>query len=286
MIIMIFNRLRLLCVVFVLRFVSKTGTLLIPQAIWPLILFTMLGFSCTSTKKIQYFQDMPDSSVVHLEPLKADPRIITGGDRLLISFGSRDPGASEMFNHYGGVSSSISDQPAAVGAEVTGFIVDDNGFLQFPLIGQVKAAGLTSMQLKDLLTKEASLYLKDPYVVVRYYDFKVTVLGEVKLPGTYSLTQNKPSLFHALGASGDLARSGKRYDVEIFRDYNGSRTISKVDLRSKNILNNSQNFLLQNNDVIYVQPRKGGLAGENSGLITGILSMVISLATLIVTIKR
>jgi len=252
--------------------------------LWCLV--SICSMSCTSTKSIQYFQDLPDSSTIRLEPMTGKPRTIEKGDRLLITFGSRDAEAAAVFNRYGGVSLTGSEFQGTSGTDVTGFIVDDNGFLEFPFIGKIKSEGLTVSQLKDTLTKKASLYLRDPYIVVRLIDFKVTVLGEVRLPGTYSLSQNKPSLLHALGASGDLARSAKRYDIQLLRDYNGERTVTRIDMRSKNILNNPQSFLLQNNDVIYVQPRKGGLIGENFGIVTGILSVIISLATLMVTINK
>lgn len=252
--------------------------------LWCLV--SIYSVSCTSTKNIQYFQDLPDSSTIRLEPMKGEPRTIDKGDRLLITFGSRDAEAAAVFNRYGGVSLTGSEFQGTAGADVAGFIVDDNGFLEFPFIGKIKSEGLTVSQLKDTLTKKAGLYLRDPYIVVRFIDFKVTVLGEVRLPGTYSLPQNKPSLLQALGASGDLARSAKRYDIQLLRDYNGERTVTRVDMRSKNILNNPQSFLLQNNDVIYVQPRKGGLIGENFGIVTGILSVIISLATLMVTINK
>jgi polysaccharide export outer membrane protein len=243
-------------------------------------------FACSSTKKIGYFQDMPDSAVLQLPAMEPQQRVTQIGDRLLITFGSRDAEAAAVFNRYGGIPTAGSETMASSNSELTGFLVDYNGNLDFPLMGRIKAQGLTLSQLKDTITRKAGLYLKDPYVNARYYDFKVTVLGEVKSPGTYSLTQNKATVFHALGASGDLARSAKRYDLQIFRDSSGVRSVTKIDLRSKNLLDNKRGFLLQNNDVIYVQPRKGGLTGENFGVIAGILAITLSLATLIVTITH
>ena len=259
----------------------------------PLYLFPLFSFivftSCTSTRELQYFQDVPAVPVHPLPPIESEQRTIQKNDRLLISFGAQDVEAAAIFNKYGGVSVSGTEILGSGGEatnEVAGFIVDQNGYLDFPIIGKTKVEGLTIMQLKDSLLKSIKPYLKNPLVVIKFIDFKVTVLGEVKAPGTYSLTQNKPSIFHALGASGDLSRTGKRYDLQLFRDYNGTRSITKIDLRSKELLSNPQSFYLRNNDVLYVQPRKGGLAGENFGIIAGFIAALISAATLIVTINK
>lgn len=254
-----------------------------------LVLCLINIIACTSPKHLQYFQDFSDSAVLHLPPLEAEQRTIQTQDRLLISFGAQDAEAATMFNRYGGVSTSGSDVlgPAGMSAnEVAGFFVDQDGFLEFPHLGKIKVAGFTLTQLKALLLKSSSNYLKNPYVIVKFLDFKVTVLGEVKAPGTYNLPYTKASVFHALGASGDLSRSAKRYDIQLFRDYNSVRTVTKIDLRSQNTLRNPQQFLLKNNDVIYVQPRKSGLIGENFGIVAGLLSVIISAATLAITINK
>jgi polysaccharide biosynthesis/export protein len=245
--------------------------------------------SCTSTKKIQYFQDISDSLVMHLPPIDLEQRIIQKQDRLLISFGAQDPEAATVFNRYGGVSTSGLDQSgtsANTGSDIAGFFVDQDGFLEFPLLGKMKAEGLTLQQFREALRKSSSFYLKNPYIIAKFLDFKVTVLGEVASPGTYNLPSTKASLFHALGAAGDLSRTAKRDNIQLFRDHNGVRTVTKIDLRSVKTLNDPQVFLLKNNDVLYVQPRKGGLISENTGFIAGIISVIVSAATLLVTINK
>jgi polysaccharide export outer membrane protein len=253
----------------------------------PILLFYTFS-SCTPTKELQYFQDFPDGTVTNLAPLEAEQRAIQKSDRLFISFGAQDAEAAAIFNRYGGISTSGTDALGAAGsgsADAAGFFVDQDGLIDLPLLGKIKADGLTTAQLKDALLRNIKSYLTNPYVSVTVLDFKVTVLGEVRSPGTYNLPQSHPSIFHALGASGDLLRTAKRYDISLIRDYNGARTVTKIDLRSKDLLSNSQAFFLKNNDVIYVQPRKASV-GENPGLIAGVISALISVATLLVTVNK
>lgn len=245
------------------------------------------GTSCTSPKELQYFQDLPNSDSINLPAVQPEERVIQINDRLLISFGAKDDQATAIFNKYGGVLTSGTDlisSGSQGGAELSGYLVDQDGYLEFPIIGKQKAEGLTSTQLKEALTRAVSLYLKNPLISVRFINFKVTVLGDVRTPGIYNLPMQKATILDALGASGDLTRSAKRYDVQLYRDYNGKRVMKRIDLRKKNILYNSDDFLLKNNDVIYVQP--GKLNNENRGILTSLVSVAVGIVTLIVALRK
>jgi len=244
--------------------------------------------SCISTKQLRYFQDLPDSASIHLPPIQSGERLIQANDRLHISFGGRDEQAVAIFNKYGGVLTSGTDlasTSANSGAELSGYLVDPLGYLQFPMLGKIRAEGLTVQQLKDTLTGAVRTYVRDPLVNVRFLSFKVTVLGEVKSPGIYNLPLQRTSLFDALGASGDLSRAGKRYDILLYRDFNGTREVRKIDLRKKDFFTDPNTFLLNNNDVVYVPPRKG-LNPESAGVLAAILTVVLSAVTLVIASKN
>ncbi|MBN9299320.1 MAG: polysaccharide biosynthesis/export family protein [Filimonas sp.] len=250
----------------------------------------MLLTSCTSTKQLRYFNDLPDSAVVNLPPMEQQQRIIQKGDMLQITIGAANPEAAAMFNTYGGVLSSGASAGGGGGGnasgEVAGFLVDANGQVQFPIIGKVNAVGLTTLQMRDSLTSLVSPYLKEPLVNVKFFNMKFTVLGEVRTPGTFTIPLQRTTLLDALGAAGDLPRTARRYDIQIYRDYNGKRQIAKLDLRKKDILNNPDLFQIKHNDVVIVQPRGIKLFDDESRLYLSALTLLVSVGVLLVTILK
>jgi polysaccharide biosynthesis/export protein len=244
-----------------------------------------ISFSSCARKQLNYFSDLPDSSVVRLPPMPQEERIVQIYDRLNITIGGRSTEAAAIFNQYGGVptfggQSSSSGAGATGSAELQGYLVDTKGEIEFPVIGKVKAYGLTANQLKDTLTKLVIPYLRDPLVNVKFFQFKFTVLGEVRSPGTFTLSMQRTTLLDALGAAGDLPRTAKRYDIQIYRDYNGVRTISKLDLRSKDLLNNKDLFQVKHNDVIYVQIRDTRLLREEVQFYASLVTITVGILTL------
>lgn len=206
-----------------------------------------------------------------------------------ITIAGRNEAASNIFNNYGGVPSSggLSTGSAALGnSEVNGYLVDEEGKITFPIIGPVAVTGYTTKQLRDTLTTLVAPYLKEPLVNVRFFNFKFTVLGEVRSPGTYVLPQQRTTILDALGAAGDLPITAKRYDIALYRDYNGKRTISKIDLRKSELLNDPNLFQIRHNDIIYVQPRDIRLISEETRTYIGILSLLFTAAALIISIAK
>jgi polysaccharide export outer membrane protein len=237
---------------------------------WPLfICFCIL--SCRSSKQLTYFNNLPDSSVINLPPILKEERSIESGDLLDVNISSSAKEAAEFFNRAKG-SGTSSTQDA--------YVVDPDGFLEFPIIGKVKATGLTVSQLKDGLTKLVTPYLKDPLLNVQFRNFKVTVLGEVRSPGTYELSMQRTTLFEALGSAGDLPYSAKRQGILLYRDYKGQRTITKIDLRNKDVLNDPNIFQIRHNDVLYVQTKRIASSREDMGFFTALFSILITVASL------
>jgi len=265
---------------------NKEASFKIRRAIIFLLLTATAISSCTSTKELRYFNNLPDSTTIHLPPMPQDERLIQIGDRLDISIGAKDEAAAEVFNRYGGVATSGGSAARSSGSgansEVAGYLIDFDGMVEFPIIGRVKAERLTTRELKDTLTKLVTPYLRDPLVSVKFITFKFTVLGEVKSPGVFNLPMQRTTILDALGQAGDLPHSAKR-SIEIYRDYNGQRIITRIDLRKKDILYNSDAFIIRHNDVIYVQPRGSRLFSEEARVYLGLITLLISTLTLIIT---
>jgi polysaccharide export outer membrane protein len=247
--------------------------------------------SCSTGNQLQYFRDLPDSTTVHLPLMPPDQRIIQLGDRIQVSFGAKDEEAAAVFNRYGGVVTSGGNPTGSVGVgsqsnpELTGYLIDYDGYIEFPIIGKVKAEGLTTKELKDTLTKLVARYLRDPLVSVRFMTFKFTVLGEVGTPGVFNLPMQRTTILDALGQAGDLPHSAKRI-IEVYRDYNGQRTITKIDLRKKELLYDTNTFIIKHNDILYVQPRESRLFSEEARFYTGLFTLVIGVVTLLISIIK
>jgi polysaccharide export outer membrane protein len=235
-----------------------------------------IGFSsCGTPKNLVYFNDLPDSTHIFLPPIGKSERVIEYGDILNIQINAEEKEAVAYFNTMGGAPTGTG-----VAAPGSGYLVNPLGFIEFPIIGKIKVLGLTDRQLKDLLTQQIAKYVKNPLIEVRFSTFKVTLLGEVNAKGTFDLDMQRTTIFHALAAAGDLPNSAKRYDIQIFRDYNGERSIIKFDLRKKSVLLNPEVFELRHNDVIYVQPARNQQFREDFGFVTSIIGLVTGFVSL------
>lgn len=204
-------------------------------------------------KDISYFQDISDSVTVERISQQFEARI-DEGDILSIHVSSLSAEASSFFNVVG----ENTDQQVA-----NTYLVDAEGNVEMPLIGAVSVSGLTGIEAKNKIKSKLNKYLIDPTVNVRIRNFKVTVLGEVKLPGVYTIPNEKVTLVEALGLAGDLSIFGKRKNVLLIREKNGERTFVRIDLSSKELFN-SEYYYLHSNDIIYVEPGKGKIASADA----------------------
>ena len=208
--------------------------------------------ACTSTKKIIYLQD-----VIPLKQQEIEQKyevIIHSDDLLAIMVNSRDPELALPFNMpmvtYQLGSNNGGQQ------RVLGYLVDTNGDIDFPILGKIHVEGLTRMQLTELVKSkliEGDL-IKDPIVTVQFLNFKVSVMGEVGRPGSFTISGDRITLLEALSMAGDLTIYGRRDRVGVIRENNGKRTILFHDLRSADIFN-SPCYYLQQNDIVYVIKR-------------------------------
>ena len=234
--------------------------------------------ACTSTKKIIYLQD-----VVPLKQQEIEQKyevIIHGDDLLAIMVNSRDPELALPFN-MPMVSYQLGSN-AGGQQRVLGYLVDTNGNIDFPILGEIHVEGLTRMQLTELIKNkliEGDL-IKDPIVTVQFLNFKISVMGEVGRPGSFTISGDRITLLEALSMAGDLTIYGRRDRVAVIRENNGKRTILFHDLRSADIFD-SPCYYLQQNDIVYVEPNKAkaGQSGINQNNTVGVWVSVVSLLT-------
>ncbi len=249
-----------------------------------LLFIVSLFFSCRSQKDVIYFQESPSSASKSRISFKNFPEendeskiqtyepVIRSNDILKIYVSSINREASSFFNPLMNPDSKVDD-PSAFG-----YLVDAKGFIEMPLIGQIKVSGLTVNAIRDTVKQKLSKYLENPTVRIIFDNFKVSVLGEVNRPGVYVVQNERLTLPEALGLAGDLTIFGNRRNILVIREDEGKREFSRVDLTLREIFKNPFYFL-HPNDVIYIEPVKSKTAVSDN--FYRIFPIVISSITLI-----
>ena len=240
------------------------------------ILLALTSLSCVTSKEIIYFQD---EAISRENQVSLNSAIIyKPNDLLFISVGG-DKDAVAPFN-LPAISYSTSSVAATGDLKMPTYLVDNNGNIEYPVLGTITLGGLTREQATMYLKNKISEYVKDPIINIRLINFTVTVLGEVKNPGTFTIEDERISLTEALGLAGDLTIHGKRENVFLIRELDGKKQYTKIDLPSVNSLN-SPSYYLQQNDVLYIEPNKAKVRSasynENNGII---ISAIATLATI------
>jgi polysaccharide export outer membrane protein len=235
---------------------------------------TLLLFSCTSSKDVTYFNDLSDSLLVKLPDRPQPEAVIMPDDVLAIRFAGENKTTEAAFNSF--AISSQSNQ----GAE---YHVNSKGNIDIYQIGTIKAAGLTRDGLRQLLLDSISRYLKSPNVTVRFVNFRFTVLGEVRSPGSFVVSRENVTILEALGQAGDMTQYASRNSVRVIRDSSGKREIGMIDFNQKTVFT-SPYYFLQRNDVVYVTPQKSKSDYESVTRITSIVGTVLGILAVTLTI--
>jgi polysaccharide biosynthesis/export protein len=226
-----------------------------------LIILSILGLSsCVSHKELLYLSDVPfdansSDSITNLN--QTDLRI-QPDDMLAITVSSYNIEASKPFNLEPTVTQNMTAMggAATAGAEsMTGYFVDQEGFIDFPILGRLDVRQKTLNETKFLLYEKLKIYLKDPVVNIRFLNLKISVLGEVARPGTIRLTNKRVTIFEAIGLAGDMTPYSNRTNVLLIREQNGRRFIKRINLQSSKVFT-SPYYYLQQNDVVVVDPNK------------------------------
>lgn len=215
--------------------------------------------SCNSSKKIAYFENVKDNSYASTLGIIEAP--IQKNDILSINISSLNAEASAIFNPGSNAGNKQTTTSTGGSIESGGYLVNSDGNIQLPILGNIKAAGLTKKQLRESITNtilEKKLLI-DPIVDIRHLNFEVTVIGEVAHPTVITVPSERISLIKALGLAGDLTIYGKRDNVLLIREEDGKKITRHIDLNSSEFLN-SPYYYLQPNDVVYVEPNKTKIA--------------------------
>src|SRR5690606_23784629 len=210
---------------------------------FPLVLLLLVS-SC-SVKKIVYFNDLPPDTTRILKQAAAftEP-VIQSDDILSITIQTLDPTTAAVANQAVAVQAVGASSATNVGSQViSGFLVDKDGYVHMALIGKVEVKGLTTYEARERITTLASQYYKDPTVQVRFANFKVTVLGEVTRPATYTVPNEKVTVLDALGLAGDLTIYGKRENVLLVRDQGKEKELVRLNLNDSDVFQSPYFYL-------------------------------------------
>ncbi|MCB0453316.1 MAG: polysaccharide export protein [Aequorivita sp.] len=246
-----------------------------------LIISTLVLQSCVSKKEILYLQDadLYDYQNIEYESSKIQPN-----DILSITVSALVPETAIPYNIQTG-NSTVS--PSLDIIKLQGYLVSKEGTIVFPVLGKISVSGNSTAQVENEIEKllEDGGHLKEPTVSVRLLNAKVTILGEVKNPGTYTFTEQNITLPQALGYAGDLTINGKRDDVLLITEENGVRKVAHIDLTSAEWFN-SPHYYIKPNDFIVVNPneakvKSAGIIGD-AGIVLTIVSIALTAAVLIV----
>ncbi|NND64063.1 MAG: sugar transporter [Flavobacteriaceae bacterium] len=238
-----------------------------------LILVSTLLVSCATKKEIIYFQDV-ETDIPIGDQQKFEP-VIESNDILHISVSSMNEEVLTPFRRNTGTQAAVN----TANQGLQGYLVNADGNIRFPVIGDFQVVGKTRGNVEDELREKLSEFITDVVLDVRIMNFKVTVLGEVNNPGVYTIEDERVTLPQALGLAGDLSEDGKRGNIMVIREVDGKQTVSRIDLTKTEFFSSPYYFLKQN-DVVYVEPSLKGV--KKSGFIPDIPAL-LSLVTVVLS---
>jgi polysaccharide biosynthesis/export protein len=219
------------------------------------LVFIVLLNSCITQRNLEYIHKEKHTPVTVNEAAFSEYHL-QPSDALFIQISSLDDAASNIFAQSGGTQTTLDPYSAYLSS----YTVDQEGYVQLPVIGKIKASDKTTMQVTELIKDSVKSILSLPIVTVKLVNQYVTVLGEVRSPGHYVYSQDKFTIFNALGMAGDVSPYGNREQVTLIRNENGKTIRKNFDLTSPDILT-SNYFYIQPNDMIYVKPMKKRIWG-------------------------
>ena len=242
------------------------------------------NYACITTPTISYFSSA-DSTKYQILPENAYTNsVIKPDDILAVTIGSLNQESNEILNFNNTNSlytTSFPNQTGGQRGQPLGFLVDQNGKIEIPLIGSIAVKGLKLEDAAQKIKIEVIKILKEPSVSVRFLNHKFSVLGEVNRPGVYNLLNDKTTLPEALAMAGDLTVYGNRQNIMFIRDYYGKREQIRIDLRNKEIFS-SPYYYLKDGDLIYIEPFKAKATYTEQKV--QLAPLYISLATSLVSI--
>lgn len=248
-------------------------------------LFITIVSSCASRKNYVYFAD--DNKIESKDTLTCYTPILKPDDILGITVSSIDIDAVKPFNQSVVLYNSngqIYGNPTS-----QGYLIDSQGMIEFPVIGKIKVGGLNRMAAADLIKEKLKSYIKDPIIIVRILNYKITIIGDVRNPGTYTIPNERITILDALGLAGDLNITGLRNNILVIREIDGKKIGTRIDITTSAFLN-SPVYYLNQNDVVYVEQNKTKInsarSSSNTGVVLSSISLLITTISILLTFRN
>ncbi len=243
------------------------------KPIYIIIALSLFVASCVPHKEVTYFNDLSGSQSGTLKTPIAPVLKLQPNDVVEIAISSISTDANLYFQKSG---SDVDKKYAG-----NTYQISRNGTIDLPLVGSIEIAGKSTGEAEVLVKAALLTYLQKPSVNIRLISFEITVLGEVKMPGVFSIADGHVTVLEAIGYAGDLTIFGRRNNVLVIRSTSEGKEYFRVDLNSSDILNGDK-FYLQNNDVIYIEPTKGLTSRDDNAY--RILPLILSTLTFVVVV--
>ena len=241
------------------------------------IVFLVFTFSsCITNRDLEYIRS--NKEINNIKVNKQDYRLQIG-DLISVQISTTTEQQHDFFNKEKTSNSQLMMQ----NPYMYGYLIKEDGNLDLPSFGVVKAEGFTLRELENVIKQIAISYFEQPVVKLNIVNFEISVLGEVNNPGTFTIVNPKVNILYALSLAGDMTQFGNRGQVKIIRNENKINRVFYVDLTNQEVLNNVD-FMLQPNDIIYVAPLRKKFYAFNN--ITNVVSMALSAVTLYLLINR
>ena len=248
----------------------------------PILITTVLLTSCASREKIAYYQNIDNTEIAN----KKFETKIKNDDLLMIIVSAQNPLAVQQLNLTTNLSVDPSNQAGGGQMQQQLYLVDDKGFIDFPVLGKILVGNKTKEEIVQELQTKISREVKNPIVNLRIMNYKVSVQGEVKMPGTHRITSERITLLEAISLSGDLTTYGRRDNIVILREENGEVKSHRIDLTKADFIN-SDFYYLKQNDVVYVEPNKvavnSSAVGPNISIYLSAISLLLTTVAIILT---
>lgn len=249
--------------------------------------------ACKAPKDVVYFQGIDDLKPEQLAEMSQTYTTKIGNDDLLsINVTAWDPAAVTPFNPPVFAYSTVpqGEQPITSSENLYTYLVDKEGNINFPILGKVHAAGLTRQELATNMEEMISKYVENPLVNVQLLNFKITMMGDISRPGSYTIKNDRVSILDAIGMAGDLQLTANRTNLLVIRDNNGVKETYRMDITDPGIFA-SPCFYLKQNDIVYVEPikikqrsRKNADRSFTMSLLTTLVSSVSIITSMVITI--
>lgn len=260
------------------------------------LIYMLLGVallaSCTSYKQVPYLQNAEEINRMAQQLTLYDAKIMPK-DLLAITINTTDPQVSAPFNLIMQTPVNVANRNTYSTTQPTiqQYLVSNTGEIDFPILGRLKVGGLTKSEAEDMIREKLSPYLKEiPIVNVRMSNYKISVLGEVNRPGSFTVGNEKINVLEALAMAGDMTVYGIRDNVKLIReDAQGKREIITLNLNDANLIT-SPYYYLKQNDILYITPNKAKAKGADIGSTTSLwfsaVSIMVSVASLLFNVLK